>query len=359
MNERERFRAIASGDLTGEAFLPYNLNHAWFMDETVERWSEQGMPPDASPREFFGLDRIEFFGAAPYAPLPPFEERMLSEDEETKVVVDAIGLTKRVFKANENSKMPQWLDFPIKSRSDFRAFAERLDPGTPARFGERWERLVAEWSGRDYPLGVASGSFYGHTLQRWVGTENLCMLFYDDPSLVHEMMEHLEWFFLALVKRAVAEVDFDFASFGEDIAFKGRSFLSPEMFREFIQPRYVSICNLLRENGIDTIFVDSDGYIDELVPLWMEVGVNGFSPLEVAAGTDAEVLKRRYGSDIVLAGNIDKRSVAAGGEALERETDKAKRLCDAGRYFPAVDHSVPPDVSLASFSRLVNGLRGE
>ncbi|MBM4032495.1 MAG: hypothetical protein FJ291_12015 [Planctomycetes bacterium] len=356
MNGRERFRAIARGELKGELFLPFNLNYAWFMDETLERWQGEGLPREADLVGFFGLDRVGFTGGRPYSPIPPFEAEVLAEDAETRLVRDELGITKRVSRRHEQSTMPQWLDFPIKSRADFREFAGRLDPRSPARFPADWAKAKAEWAGRDYPLGIGPGSFFGHTLQRWVGTENLCILLYDDPRLVHEMLDYLEWFFLELLKPYVAEVDFDFASFGEDIAYKGRSFVSPSKFREFFLPHYVPLCELLRSRGVETVFVDSDGFIDELIPLWLEVGVNGFSPLEVAAGEDALALKKRYGRNIVLAGNIDKRALARGRDAIDREAAKARRLLDLGGYFPAVDHSVPPDVSLDSFRYLLEYL---
>jgi len=355
---RERFLAIARGEVRGEVFLPLNLNYAWFMDETLERWHGEGLPREADLAEFFGLDRVAFTGGSPYSPIPPFEVQVLAEDAETRVVRDELGITKRVSKRHEQSTMPQWLDFPIKSRADFHAFQKRLDPRSLSRYPADWERQKEEWRKRDYPLGIGPGSFFGHTLQRWVGTENLCMLLYDDPTLVHEMLDYLEWLFLELLKPYVAQVDFDFASFGEDIAYKGRPFVSPAMFREFFLPHYVPLCELLRSHGIETIFVDSDGCIDELIPLWLEVGINGFSPLEVAAGEDALALKKRYGRDIVLAGNIDKRALARGKAAIDREVAKARRLLALGGYFPAVDHSVPPDVSLDSFRYLLHALRG-
>jgi uroporphyrinogen decarboxylase len=183
------------------------------------------------------------------------------------------------------------------------------------------------------------------------------MLFYDDPAFVHEMLDYLEHFFLELLKHFVNEVEFDFASFGEDIAYKGRSFISPSTFKEFLQPHYVSICELLRGSGIEIIFVDSDGYVDELIPLWLEVGINGFSPLEVAAGEDALALRKEYGNNIVLAGNIDKRALLRGRAAIDHEVAKARALLAQGGYFPAVDHSVPPDVPLESFRYLLRALR--
>jgi len=355
---RERFLKIARGELRGEVFLPFNLNYAWFMDETLERWHHEGLPRNADLLEFFGLDRVVFTGGKPYTPIPPFEEQIIAEDEETRVIRDELGVTKKVSKAHELSRMPQWLDFPIKSRSDFQAFKKRLDPISSSRYPADWDRLKEEWKTRDYPLGIGSGSFFGHTLQRWVGTENLCMLLYDDPAFVHEMLDYLEYFFLELIKKPVQEVDFDFASFGEDIAYKGHSLISPRTFREFFQPHYVKICELLRGRGVDVIFVDSDGYIDELIPLWLEVGINGFSPLEVAAGEDALALKKRYGDDVVLAGNVDKRALLRGKAEIDQEVAKARALLAQGGYFPAVDHSVPPDVPLENFQYFLRALRG-
>ncbi len=357
MTGRERFLAVARGELKGDPYLAYDLNLAWFMEETLERWRQEGLPPDADPAAEFGLDRVFFCGGGAYSPMPPFEVQVLAEAQETQVVRDELGATKRVFKHAGGSKMPQWLDYPIKTRRDWEAFKERLDPGTPERYPRDWEAFGARWARRDWPLGLGPGSFFGHTLQRWIGTENLCLLFYEDPRFVHEMLEYLEGFFLALIRPFLAHATFDFASFGEDIAYKGRSFLSPRMFREFIQPHYVSLCTALRRHGVDIIFVDSDGCIDELIPLWMEVGISAFSPLEVAAGMDALALKRRYGSDIVLAGNVDKRALARGKEAIDREVEKARRLLEMGGYFPAVDHSVPPDVPLEAFRYFLEGVR--
>lgn len=357
MTGRERFLKIAKSELKGELFLPYNLNYAWFMEETIDRWKREGLPRDADPMEFFCLDRVGFTGGKQYDLVPPFEVEVISEDEETRVVKDELGITKRIFKKYEDSKMPQWIDFPVKSRGDFEEFKKRLDPHSPARYPPGWDERAKNWKHRDYPLGLASGSFFGHTLQRWVGTQNLCMLFYDDPDFVHEMLRFLEHFYLELIKKPLEMVEFDYASFGEDIAFKGRSFMSPAIFKEFLQPHYRSICEYLRVKGIEVIFVDSDGYLDELIPLWMEVGINAFSPLEVAAGEDALVLKEKFGKDIIIAGNIDKRALIAGKDAIDREVEKVAALLKLGGYFPAVDHSVPPDVPFENFCYLVERLK--
>lgn len=358
MSGRERFLKIARHELIGEVFLPLDFNYAWFMDETLQRWQNEGMPPNAQPAAHFGLDPVAMIGGGPYSILPPFPEETIAEDETTRTFRDGSGVLQRVFKHEGGSKMPQWLDYPIKTREDWLRLRKRLDPGTAERYPASWEQERAGWEARDCPLGLAPGSFFGHTLQRWVGTEGLCLMFYDNPALVEEMLEYLEWFFVELAKPYLQSgIQFDYASFGEDIAYKGRSFMSPDMFRRFLQPHYIRICELMRAHGIETIFVDSDGNIDELIPLWLEVGITGFSPLEVAAGEDALVLKQHYGQQIVLAGNIDKRALIAGPAAIDVEVDKVRRLLELGGYFPAVDHSIPQDVPYANFCYLLERLR--
>lgn len=357
MLQREKFKKIAKGQLKGGLFLTYNLNVQWIMEETFDRWYKEGLPENADMVDYFGFDRIEFISASPYDPVPAFEEKIISEDSDNKIMQNKKGAIVKINKAHENASMPQWLEHPIKNREDFNNFKKRLNFNSTQRHPENWNEFKDRCNNVHHPIGIASGSFYGHTLQQWIGTEELCMLFYDDEKFVHEMMDYLEQFFYDLIEKYVNEIKFDFASFGEDIAYKGKSFVSPEMFKKFIQPHYKSIVELLQKNGIEVIFVDSDGYIDELIPLWLEVGINGFSPLEVAAGANALKLKKEYGDDIILAGNIDKRALIAGRQEIDLEIEKVKQRLDLGGYFPMVDHSTPPEVSLENYMYFVEKLK--
>ena len=47
----------------------------------------------------------------------------------------------------------------------------------------------------------------------------------------------------------------------------------------------------------------------------------------------------------------------SGRDAIDAEVDRVRRLLDAGRYFPAVDHSVPQDVPYDRFRYLLDRLR--
>ena len=107
-----------------------------------------------------------------------------------------------------------------------------------------------------------------------------------------------------------------------------------------------------------TILVDSDGNVNELIPLWLECDINYIWPLEVAAGNDAVALRKQYGKDLILGGNIDKRALIKGKEAIREEVmSKVPFLLEQGGYFPTVDHRVPPDVTLENYQYYINTMR--
>lgn len=124
-------------------------------------------------------------------------------------------------------------------------------------------------------------------------------------------------------------------------------------------PRYKQITDFLRSSGINIIHLDSDGDINELIPLWLkECGVNFPWPLEVAAGMDGVALRKKYGKEIILGGNIDKRVFAKGKGAIREEVmSKVPFLVKTGGYFPGLDHIIPPDISLDNFRYFINLLR--
>jgi uroporphyrinogen decarboxylase len=144
----------------------------------------------------------------------------------------------------------------------------------------------------------------------------------------------------------------------EDMAYKSGPMISPTMFRKFIMPRYRQLTDLLRSHGIDMIIVDTDGNVNQLIPLWIECGVNASWPLEVAAGNDAIEMRKKYGTDFILMGNIDKQAMARGKEAIREEVmTKVPFLLEKGGYFPSPDHMVPPDVSWENYCYFIDTLR--
>jgi uroporphyrinogen decarboxylase len=89
---------------------------------------------------------------------------------------------------------------------------------------------------------------------------------------------------LDILGKIFEDIDMDWFAFREDMAFNHGSLMSPELFKKYMIPDYRRVTDFLRSNGVDITFVDSDGNIDKLIPLWLESGVNGMYPFEVQSG---------------------------------------------------------------------------
>ncbi|MCL4506168.1 MAG: hypothetical protein M1434_11650 [Chloroflexi bacterium] len=93
-----------------------------------------------------------------------------------------------------------------------------------------------------------------------------------------------------------------------------------------------------------------------MIPVWLDAGINGLWPFEVAAGMDVLAVRRRYGHDLAIGGGIDKRAVAVGGESMRREVDRVMPLVENGGYLPELDHTAPPDISWQKYGEYMHYL---
>jgi uroporphyrinogen decarboxylase len=351
MSFREAFRAIMNFERAD--FLP---QFEWgYWPATIERWRREGLPEGVQPWERFGLTWYE------HAPvnmglLPHFEAELLRDEGDTYVQRQWDGVIVR--RRKDDLSMPQWLDFPVKTRKDWDAIVERLDPLAPGRYPADWPQRVAAWQTRDHLLtpGCCQVSFFGW-LRALMGVENLLLAYHDDPDLIHAMNRHHLDFLRTVMEGELQEVQFDFAFIWEDMAYKGGPLISPAMVREFMLPYYRELFDFLRSHGITLILLDSDGDITQLIPLFTEVGVDGLLPFEVAAGHDVRLVREHH-PRLRILGGIDKRALALGKDAIDAELDaKLPFMFERGGYLPSVDHHIPPDVSLEAFGHYVERCR--
>ncbi|MGD9518288.1 MAG: uroporphyrinogen decarboxylase family protein [Armatimonadota bacterium] len=348
MNARERFLETFR---FGSPDRPFMVPQ-WVFPDTIKRWQSEGMPADVHFNEYFGFDRYEQIPIN-LGLIPAIEEDTVDETKEYRVVEDEFGGRRKVWKY-KGIGMPQWLSYPLRNRDTWERFKQRLNPLSPCRYPLYWDDLKRYWKGRDYPLGIHGGSYYGW-LRNWMGMENLAVLYYDDPDLVAEMTNYVGEFVLATIRRAVEEVELDYAVYWEDMAMKTGSLISPALFRRYMSENYRRVNSFLRAYGIDIHLVDCDGNVDELIPLWLEVGVNGVYPLEIAAGCDPLAYRERYGRELIMFGGIDKRALRTDRKTVEEEVaSKVPALTKAGGWAPFVDHSVPPDVPLDNFQHYLD-----
>jgi uroporphyrinogen decarboxylase len=133
--------------------------------------------------------------------------------------------------------------------------------------------------------------------------------------------------------------------------------MSREMFRRYILPRYRKAMGLARELGIRYTWYDSDGDVRPFIPDYLDAGIDCLAPCEVAAGMDPPELRRSFGRGLRMIGGFDKRVVALGPAAIAAEFARLQPLIAEGGYIPAIDHSVPADVSWDNYRHYIDAVQ--
>jgi uroporphyrinogen-III decarboxylase len=103
--------------------------------------------------------------------------------------------------------------------------------------------------------------------------------------------------------------------------------------------------------------VDTDGYAESVIPLYRSIGMDYMSPFEVASGCDVVRVGKEY-PELILHGGIDKRILAAGRDAIDREVDRILPVMRRrGGYIPTCDHGVPEEVAFEDYMHFRARLR--
>ena len=340
-------------------------------ESTLRVWHSQGLPDGADYFQAMltelGLPPItqEFCTvAAPFKMIPTFEEKVLEHRDGHYLVQDWMGAITEIsdtydytyIRSPKDFVTRKWHKFPVETRADWERMKDRFKLDAPGRFALDVVEAAGAPEARPFVVSIDfNGPFW--QLREWCGLVNLCLLFADQPEFVQEMIDFWQEFASQALARIFSLVPVDRVRISEDMAYKGYSMISPAMVRQFLLPSYRRWVSEIRATGCSLIDIDSDGYIADLIPLWIETGINACEPLEVAAGNDVVAYRQRHGRRMAYLGGIDKRAIAAGGEVLEAEV---RRVCppllEAGGFIPGCDHGVPPDISwqnYLTYSRLL------
>lgn len=353
MTPRERYNAMMSFKRPDKPFIwTFPMRKA-----TMDEWVQQGHPEGVRTEELLGYD---WFYSIPLVTshYPQFEKVIIEEkeghityyDEEGALRIDGIEAQGSGFITRK------WLKFPVESREDFIKMQERYNPEDMGRRMVGFDEAVKITHTSQNPIMFNIQGFYW-TMRQWLGFEGLSTAFYDMPKLIDEMLDFILDYNIRLLKTHVSDARIDNLTINEDMAYKTASMVSPAMFREKFMPRYREFLQEVRKLNIDKVYIDCDGHIGELIPLWIEVGIDGTSPVEIASEQDIITYAEKYPHFLFLGG-IDKRNLTRSRKEVEMEVlPKAENLYARGGWIPAVDHAVPANASFENFKYMIELLK--
>ena len=364
MTHRERLLASITGGKP-DRFFRYELG-AW--PQTAERWRQEaegdttGLLPYEFGANYFKMDplvRIAIgsgYTDSPYH--PKLTERTLEETETHRIYIDADGITKKEFIRDKETSMPQFMRFPVAERKDWEVLLPHLNPEhADDRIGDV-DRVKQMCADPDVANMLPMCGAFGHP-RNLFGDEGLSYIIFDDPELLDEVLDNWLALYKALLSRLTKLVRVDAILIWEDMCYRSGPLISPDHFRRFMLPKYVEFIQHARACGVEGIIVDTDGDCLAMIPLFLEAGVDCLLPFEVQAGMDVVAIGKQF-PKLSIMGGLDKRVLADGckHEAIKAEVDRVlPYFVDRGGYIPTLDHTCPPNVSLANYHYYLQCLR--
>ena len=253
--------------------------------------------------------------------------------------------------------VPQFLEYPIKCRADYEALRPRLTGSPEKRYRDDWAEQIRFIRGQQRDIvATHMEGFFGYP-RELLGVEHLLTMFYDDPALMHTIInDHLE-LLMALYESVIREVQPDFAFIWEDMCYKNGPLVSPRIFREFMLPAYQKLTHFIKQLGVKNIIVDSDGNIGRLIPLWLEGGVTGLLPFEVKAEMDVTRIRKQY-PQLRIVGGVEKHCLEHGHAEIDTELQRVlPSMLAQGGYVVSLDHWVHDGISMENFQYYIDQVK--
>lgn len=313
---RSRIRKVLRGEMPQDRLPRIEWAHWW--DQTVRRWEGEGLPEGlgvSGIKQHFGLDLDCQFGFAQMAP-----------GAEGRPTVHGQG----------------W----VGDDRDYEALRPFLYPD-PVPIDRDRIREVALWQeAGDACVWISLSSFFWWP-RVLLGIEPHLMAFYDQPDLIHRMNADQLAYMKRCVEAFTAECTPDFMTFAEDMSYNHGPMISERQFDTFMAPYFREIVPILHRHGI-TVIVDSDGDIEQLVPWFERVGIDGILPLERMAGVDVARVRANH-PHWRMVGAYDKTVMHLGEDAIRAEFERLLPVMRTGGFIPSVDHQTPPGVSIEDY----------
>ena len=209
---------------------------------------------------------------------------------------------------------------------------------------EQLQMHVNENETRDRYTALYGGSLYGKLRNYW-GIVGISYLQVDDYGLLKECADAVGDISYKWMEYAYnSGLRPDFVHFWEDICYRSGSLVNPDIFRDLTGRHYRRLADLSGRYGVDILTVDCDGFIEDLVPIWLDNGVNTMLPIEVGAWEyDFSTMRKKFGKEVLGIGNVNKGVFAKDRKAVDAEVERIKRVVELGGFVPCPDHRIAED----------------
>jgi len=312
-----------------------------------EEWAAQGARPKELDFSAFRY-RCGAYGHVPVNTgwLGGSEEVVLEETNEYIIIRDRMGRRMKLCLGAASIPLP--IDYPVRNTDDWLKVKHHYQ-FSEQRFGNNWEQVAREHlsAGRVVAVSIPGGFDEPRQL---MGEERLCVGYYDQPELMHDILDTIGETAFKVLDRVSSAVRIDLLAVHEDMAGKSGSLAGPKQIAEFIKPYYRRIWDMLRDRGARLFLQDSDGDMNGVIPAFIDAGINFMHPFESAANMDIVKVRERYGTALAIEGGIDKHVLRRSRDEITAELEhKIPPMVRTGGCVIALDHRIPNGTPIENY----------
>ena len=313
----------------------------------AEEWRDQGATQEEIDLIAFDWDYVPVVRCGGNTGLTGGSKpQVIEETAEHIIQRDHLGRTVKLCKGFATIPLP--LDFPVKTMDDWLKLKPRY----------AWHENRINWAAVEAArkaqangaLVVAGIPGAWDTPRELMGEEVACLCYYEQPELMHDIMETLAETAMRVLDTVSEKLTIDQLSVHEDMAGRSGSLVGPKQILEYFQPYFHPIWDMLRSRGTRIFDMDSDGNMNSVLESFLDCGLTSMHPMEPAAGMDVVEVRKKFGRKLVMRGGIDKHVLRGTKEDIRRELEyKMQPLLREGGMAFGVDHRIPNGTPIENY----------
>ncbi len=248
----------------------------------------------------------------------------------------------RVPYANGAGNYTEMVFHPLAGDDSLLSSYRAPDPEEPRQYDEIG-MLIRRW-GKTHSIvgGVLGSVFEGPWYLR--GMEQFLADMITNKDYANALIDVVVGFFLKAGLRLIG-MGCDMLLAGDDVGTQDRMLISPELWREFIKPRYgLLFGEYKRANPRLLIAAHICGHVEPIIEDLVDVGLDVLNPVQPLA-MDPARLKKRYGKRLSFWGAVDDQRVLPLGSPADVEAEVRRRLgqlAPGGGYILCPSHNLQP-----------------
>lgn len=320
----------------------------------TDEWIAQGATKDELNLNTFDFDYVSVVGCGASCGLfGAAKPRVIEETAEYIIDVDALVRRRKLIKGCATIPLP--LNFPVTDMESWLKIKPLYSFNEKRINWEKVENAKKMQEQGTLVLGSIPGGF--DVTRELMGEENLCIAYYEDPELIHDILDTVCDTAYKVFERVSEKLVIDNHFIHEDMAGKSGPLVGPNIVREFLKPYYTKIWGLVSSSGTRLFSQDSDGNMNAVIDAFLECGVNIMYPFEPASGMDMVETRKKYGNSLAIKGGIDKHVLRKSKEDIRRELEyKLQPFMYKGTVF-GLDHRIPNGTPLENYKYYVDTAR--